>query len=110
MARPRANPSRIIDLDAARRERAAARSEADSEPVVLRLGGRDYTLPVEMPVDFALLGQAGDLRGAVIALLGDVADSFFASTPSVDDLNSLVRIANDVYGVGEGKPPASPSS
>ena len=97
---------RTINLDAAR----AARAEASREPVTLTLDGKDITLPIELPADFALKASEGDLRGAVVALLGDDADWFFGLRPSMDDLNALVEGAGQAYGMREGESAASPSS
>lgn len=102
-----AAPQRIIDLAAAR----AARAEAHREPVVLRWDeGVEFTLPVEMPADFALLAQEGSMRGALAALLGDQADEFFALRPTMDDVNALAEEAGRVYGMTPGESPASAKS
>jgi hypothetical protein len=98
--------ARVIDLDAAR----AARAEAAGDPVTLTFGGETYTLPVELPADFALYAMERDLRSAVMALLDDDADAFFAWRPSMDDLTALVEHAMKVYGVDQGGSKASPSS
>lgn len=105
-----ADPGRRIDLDQARAERDAARSEADRKPVMLRLGGQDFPLPVELPIDFALHAQQGDMRGAVEALLGENADAFFEQRPTLDDFEAIAEQARDVYGITEGKSEASPTS
>lgn len=104
-------PGRVIDLAAARAARVAARGEAHGEPVTLRWSDDvEFVMPVEMPADFALLANDGDFRGAVGALLGDVAEEFFALRPSMDDLNELARAAGEVYGVTPGESPASAGS
>lgn len=103
---PTPAPGRSINLDAAR----AARAEAAGEPVTLTFDSKDITLPVELPADFALCAAEGDLRAAVVALLGDEAEWFFARRPSMDDVSALVKGAHEVYGVNEGESTASPSS
>lgn len=98
-------PQRIIDLQASR----AARLEALGEPVVLKWDdGIEFTLPVEMPAEFALCGQEGNMRAAIVALLGDdQAAEMFALRPSMDDINALVEMAGEVYGVTPGESGAS---
>lgn len=98
--------ARTIDLDGSR----AARLEAADEPVVVSFGGKKYTLPVELPAEFAILAQQGNLVGSVQALLGDAADKFFDWKPSIDDLTQLVKSVNELYGVTPGESPASPST
>lgn len=103
----RPSTGRVIDLDAAR----TARAEVSGEPVVLRFGGRDFTLPPEMPLDFAFHASQGDLREAVATLLApkDVK-AFLALRPSFEDYGALVDGATRVYGTDAGESPASPSS
>lgn len=98
--------SRVIDLDKSR----AARLEGKGEPVVVKFNGQDFTLPAEMPVEFALDADAGDLRGAIVALVGDQAADFFALKPSVEDVGELVDSVERIYGVEPGEAPASPDS
>lgn len=87
--------SRVIDLDEAR----TARQEAQAEPVVLKIGGEDFTLPPEIPFLFAEHSRTGDLKAALEALLGDQADAFFALDPSIDDLNVFSEAIAEVYGI-----------
>lgn len=102
-----AGPERVIDLGAAR----VARAEAKNKPVVLKWDDKvSFTLPVEMPADFALLASEGNLRGAVAALIGDQTDAFFALRPSMDDLTSLAELAGSVYGLTPGEAQASADS
>ena len=98
---------REINLDEAR----AARAEANETPVTLRIAGRTFTLPAEMPADFALMAQQGQMREAVVALFeGEDAEAFFALRPSVNDITALAEIAGKVYGITPGEAPASPAS
>jgi len=97
---------RVVDLNAAR----AARMETEQEPVTILIADAEFTLPVELPADYALLAMGGDLRGAVQALLGDDADRFFETRPSLPDLEALIEGVNGAYGVAEGDSPASASS
>lgn len=98
-------PQRIIDLCAAR----AARLEAMGEPVVLKWDeGIEFILPVEMPADFALCAQEDNMRGALVALLGDdQAEEFFALRPSMADIQVLSELAGEVYGMTPGESGAS---
>lgn len=94
-------PQRIIDLAAAR----AARAEAHREPVILKWDeGIEFTLPPEMPVEFALCASEGNMRAALAALLGDQAEEFFALRPSMNDVSDLAEIAGEVYGITPGEP------
>jgi hypothetical protein len=99
---------RIIDLGKAR----AARAEAHNDPVVLRWDDEtEFTLPPELPADFALLAFEGDLRGSIVALLGDEdAARFFALRPSMNDVTELAESAARVYGIEPGESPASAKS
>lgn len=118
----------VVDLDAKRREREAARREADNEPVVIKLGGQDIPLPVEMPYavieafrslndeDTALAGMAEMVEG----ILGTDPIEFPAppeagedaepetktpleiwreGKPSFDDMQELVKGVMEAYGV-----------
>lgn len=106
--KPAAKPAagRTINLDEAR----AARSEANREPVTLMFSGVTFTLPVEMPADFALEAQQENLRAAVVALIGEQAEQFFQLRPSIDDITELANAAGRVYGVGPGEAGASAGS
>lgn len=100
-------PGRVIDLDRAR----AARAESQGEPVVLKFGGKDFALPVEMPLDFPLLAKEGQIREAVAALFSpEDAEAFFALRPSMEDITELAEASAKVYGVESGEAQASPSS
>lgn len=94
--------SRVIDLDAAR----AARAEANAEPPVVRFGGVDYTLPVELPwamVEAAAGGDANGLVSAVKLLLGNQWAAFDAHSPSVADMRTLIEHVATLYGIDPGK-------
>lgn len=113
-AKPSANgtaPPRVIDLAAARAAREAARAEAKRQPVTLKWSEDiAFTLPVELPADFALYAQEGRLRESVAALIGEQAAEFFALRPSMDDLNELAEAAGRVYGLQPGESSASADS
>lgn len=97
---------RVIDLDAAR----AARQETADDPAVIRFGGKDFELPRELPLDFAIAAQHGDLRGIVKALLNGQSDEFFELGPSLQDVEMIADQAAHIYGVAVGDSSASPSS
>lgn len=90
---------RVIDLDAAR----AARAEKNGPAPIIRLGGKDWTLPVELPADFAILSAAGDLAGAMHALLGEQFEAFWKIGLSMDDLEAIADQAAGLYGVQTGE-------
>ena len=97
---------RTINLDEAR----AARAEAAGEPVALVFDGQTFTLPIEMPADFALLAADNRFREAVAALIGPDAEKFFALRPSMADLTELASAAGEVYGINQGEAGASATS
>jgi hypothetical protein len=82
---------RVIDLDAAR----AARAETTA-PVVVRLGGEDFELPNELPLEAAM--SADDPVAFLTALLGNRADEFMAAGPSIADVATLAESIASVYG------------
>jgi len=97
---PAAKPTgRVIDLDARRK----ARAEVQGEPVTLLMGGKKFALPAVMPADFALYAQEEKLRLAIQALLGVHADAFFALPPSMADIEDLVDLACEAYGLTPGE-------
>lgn len=98
-------PSRVIDLDGAR----AARKE--SEDVTLKFGGRDFTLPGELPFLFAEYSRQERLDDAMRALLGeDQAREFFALNPTLEDLTEFTEAIVKVYGLDSGKSEGSQNS
>lgn len=80
----------LHDLDAAR----AARAEVADDPPAIRLGGREFGLVSELPLEFADLVLAGRLRLAVGILLADVEDLdvFMANKPTIQDLTEIAGI------------------
>lgn len=93
--------ARIIDLDAAR----VARSEATGEPPVVRFGGVDYTLPVELPwaiVEAASSQDSTQIVNAVKSLLGEQWAAFEQTGVSVGDMQTLIENVARVYGADQG--------
>lgn len=98
---------RVIDLAAAR----VARLEGKGIPVTLKWDeGITFTLPVELPADFAMSAQEGNMREAIAALIGERAEEFFALRPSMDDLKALADLAAERYGLTLGESAASDGS
>ena len=94
--------SRVLDLDAAR----AARQEAQQEAPVIRFGGTDFVLPVELPWTVAEAASEGTGAGAFRAielLLGDQWVTFTTLNPSVADVLEIVQGIAGIYGVDPGK-------
>lgn len=98
--------TRRVDLDAARK----AREEAQGEPSVVVLGGREFTLPPSPPAAFLVgLGrlQKGDLSGteeALQSLFGDQVDDILRLGLEIEDLGPIV---NEAYGIDLGEASAS---
>ncbi len=91
---------REFDLDAAREERAKKRADEGWVPPVLRLGGQRYELPAEIPVEVLFRIVAGDAKGALEVLLGDLFGEFWGRGPSRDDVRVTVEWVLDTYAPG----------
>lgn len=109
-----------IDFDAFRAERAA-------EPLTLRLGGKDYTLPPALPAAIALdlirmrkeKGDTAEVPPEEIErfarlILGEQGEEIIAAV-SIDELGKLLIRLLEVYSppnpaspAGTEKEPASP--
>lgn len=109
-----------LDLDKAR----AAKREAKGKPSTTRFGGKNYTIPAEMP--FEVIEAIGSLAkdgtadvggpataGAVLrvvrALLGEDYDAFMANRPSAAEMNEFMLWAIGEYGLEPGESQASGS-
>lgn len=98
---------RILNLDAAR----AARAEAGGDVPVVQFGDREFVLAAELPADFAFLQADGDLRGAIGTLFSaEDVDAFWASRPSIDDLEALADGIGSLYGLSRPESSASDAS
>lgn len=109
--------ARVVDLDAKRLERAAARAEAKEQAVVVRLGGEDYDLPAELPLDvIGALGSLGSgeldgLQSSIEALLGpDNWPKIQKLGLSLPDALELLQGIAELYGVDPGESQASSGS
>jgi hypothetical protein len=91
---------RIIDVDAHRQ----ARLEALGPPPKVRLGGRDFELPPELPAD--VVGALGSLQNndftgldrALDALFGEHVAAIKALTPAWADQEFLLMATVEAYG------------
>jgi len=93
--------SRVIDLDAAR----SARAEANREAPVVKFGGVEYKLPVELPwkvVEAASTGDTVEIIKAVKSLLGDQWEKFESNGISAADVTVLVEQIASLYSVDSG--------
>lgn len=111
--------ARVIDINAARAERAAARAEAGEEGVELIVGEHKFTLPPELPWTTAVRFAIGDVNGGLRALLGDEAAATILATgidgaedkgATKDDLQAIVDGINAAYGVTTPESKASSGS
>jgi len=87
-----------INLDQRRKARAAAREKNNAEPIVVEVGGQDFTLPAELPFEFADKAANGDLRGALSTLFDGDADAFFGQKLTFNDVMELVQEVASAYG------------
>lgn len=99
-----------IDLDAAR----AARAEALADAPILVIGGKDYTLPVEVPYRFAELlariqhaneQESAELIGDSLRILFGDAYEEVSKQMSIADIGALFDQIGKAYGT-----PLGPSS
>jgi hypothetical protein len=103
-----------IDLDAVR----AARREAEAQAPSVKLGGKVFELPVELPFGvFLLLPELRNEDTSVAAvsavvreLFGEKHDEFMALGPSMEDLEALLNGVMEEYGLNPGESEASPDS
>lgn len=86
-----------LDLDAARQARAA-KAEAKGEEHVIVLGGTEFTLPSEMPADFAFAFAEGNPRAGLKALFDGQYEQFTETRYSIEDLLELVDGVAQLYG------------
>ncbi len=112
----------MIDLDAKRAERAAAKNEAKKKSPELTFGGKVFELPPELPLDVVFnlkkLAEAtkakdgnaitDSLVDSMRALVRDRYAEFMAIGPSVNDLAVIVEGIPGEYGLGLGNASASP--
>lgn len=94
----------VFDLDAAR----AARAEMRGDPPCFVFGGQKFTLPAELPAEFAYL--LDDLKEAMRFLLQDQFDDFWSHRPSKQDIIDLAVWAGKNAGLSVGESSASGGS
>lgn len=79
-----------INLDQKRDERAAARAEAQEEPVVVVVGGHSITLPAEWPYEAVTALAAGEPMRALEVLFGDEFHRLRDANLTVADVEVLL--------------------
>lgn len=93
-----------LDLDAARAARAA-RVEGEQEEHIIVMGGQEFTVPPEMPAQFALLIMEGRIGAGLEKLFGREQYAIFETVDySIEDLMELADGVAQLYGfdtVGE---------
>lgn len=89
----------VFDLDAIK----AARAEAEKVAPVVKFGGIEFTLPVELPfaIAEATTGEINDLKIALASLLGEQYNIFTSLSPSVQDINAFFEAIPSMYGLDE---------
>lgn len=101
--------ARTIDLDAARKARAESRAKAGIGSPVIKVDGKTYDLPAELPIavldGFASLSGGGDGGGDLEAVeaLGDVLSALLGGGANYDALvNEHALTLDDLgYIIGE---------
>lgn len=94
--------ARVLDLDAAR----AARAEAQQDKPVITFGGKEFTLPAELPWEVAEAAASGDGVAALKSielLLGDQWGEFKKLNPTLADVMLVVEAIGRFYGTDPGK-------
>ena len=93
--------SEFVDLDAQR----AARAEL-AEQRGIRLGGEDFVLVSELPLDTISIARSGDFERALGGLLADESDldRLMSVRPTIADFESILAV---VFGVDPGEATAS---
>jgi hypothetical protein len=91
-----------LDLD-------AARAEVSGDPVVVTVGGKDWTLLGRPTLALSDALDKGDTVGAVRRLLGDQFDEF-AEVATIDDIQHLFEGWEVLYGATVGESEASDGS
>jgi hypothetical protein len=101
-----------IDIDAARKKREAARREAKQKGPKIKFGGKTHELAPEVP--FAVLEALRDMMTPETAdvglvkmsqgILGKHWEAFQATSPSVEDVQELIRGALEEYGISSPLP------
>lgn len=122
-AGPEPSPEQTIDLDAARAARAEQRrKDGKVGPPVVRLLGRDWPLPAEMPAES--VHAFGSLAAGDYSALGPGMEALFGSSwvelhqaakaagepLSLEDEAFLLEEAMERYGMALPESPASASS
>lgn len=92
-----------VDLD-------QKRSEAQREPNSVVIGGKQFELPEECPIDLADMLNEGRPGAALRELFGDDYDEAKTAAGGQLSLQDLARIVNAVYALSVPESPASSAS
>lgn len=93
-----------IDLDAKRREREAARTEAGALPTIIEVGGESFLVPAEWPWDALEALSEGRVADAVRALLGmEQWDRLRSHGLTVEDMTVIMDGLNASQGFTPGE-------
>lgn len=91
--------------------RLAREEKLGKKRSAIKFGGKRFTLPAELPLDFASSLTKGDPEAAIRAVLNGKADEFLALGPTYGDFADLANaIAEHYTGVPLGNSSASTSS
>lgn len=91
--------TRTVDFD-------AIIGEVSGTPITLTYGGKEFTLPAELPFAFIAYMADGELLKGVRALFGEQTEAFLELNPPMDVIDKLPS----VYEVDPGEAAASSSS
>lgn len=100
-----ANPRIVIDLDSQR----AARQEKTGKGPLVKLGGKDYDLPSELPYEvakkMAMISSTSDdiekltaLDGVLEELFGGRVGEFKKENPTIPDVEYFIANVLKAYG------------
>lgn len=94
----------VVDLDAARAQRAAV-AEAEGEGLTFRLGGEEFTVlpPKEWPVKTTTLLAKGKVAKAIQLMLADRRAEFRAVNPTLADVEAIMAAVSDWQGLTPGE-------
>lgn len=97
-----------IDLDAGRERRAAER-EGDGRQPTLKVNGKVYKLPVEMPLDLLRTEDPTAMDSIAHILFGDDAAEVWPKL-TVPDFVEIIKGLRVAYGITPGESQASATS
>lgn len=95
--------ARSIDLD-------SILEEANGDPVVMQFGGREVSLPSDLPLRFGTKLGDGDTLAAIQVLVGDDEGQKIFDELGTKSLEQFLKALTDMYLTSEGESSASPDS